>query len=322
MPGSQRKLALQARVPTLAAAVLGVMSLGGIPRAVAQRGTVELGEDTRAARTQAAVRAQVRVDERLLAQVPTTEQFVDQTGKTVTLGELFDGTQPVVLNFAYYSCPVVCDLVLRETVRSMSQQSWALGEDFRFVSISIDPRDDAAAAAQTRASLAELFDKTVPSGFDFLTGNAEAARRVAEAVGWQYEYLPVQKEYAHPAALVLLTPGGKVARYLHGLRVDDGALRLALLEASEGKTHSVVEQALTYCYRYDPDSGGYVVVAEVMMSAGGAIVAIGLFGTLGVLWRREVRRRGRRTEQEAGGQTPSSDSVQRTGEHAGRMVRT
>ena len=282
-PASRRRVVL-----CVASAVLvaGAPAIGW-----AQPSVTRLDESTRAARTQAAVRAHVGIEQRVDVELPDDVTFQDEHGETVRLGRYFDGSRPVVLNFAYYSCPVVCDLVLREAIEGLSEIGWSAGEDYRFVSISIDPRDDSAAARATEKTLLELYGRPADDGFHFLTGNSEGAKLVADAVGWTYDYLPVQEEYAHPAALVLVTPEGRVSRYLLGLRYQPNDLRVGLLEASEGRGLNVAEQAVVYCYRYDPDSGGYVVVAERVMRIGGAGVAIVIAGTLGWLWRRELMRR-------------------------------
>ena len=264
----------------------------------AQPGVPRVDETTRPARVQAAVRAHVGVDQRVDQAVPLDATFVDERGNAVQLGDFFDGERPVVLNFAYYSCPVVCDLVLREMVTGLAEIGWTAGEEYEVVSISIDPRDGPAAARETKATLLEQYGRPSSGGFHLLTGDGEDAKRVAEAVGWKYDYLPVQEEYAHPAALVLLTPEGRIARYLLGLRYEPNDLRVGLLEASEGRSMTVVEQALVYCYRYDPESGGYVVVAERVMQVGGGLVAVSLMAVLGLLWSREIRRRRRMQDSE------------------------
>ena len=139
------------------------MALGVLlaqPRALAQPSVTRLDESTRGARVQAAVRSQVTVDQRVDAELPGDVTFENERGETVRLEQYFDGERPVLLNFAYYSCPVVCDLVLRETVKGLSEIGWTAGDEYRFVSISIDPRDNAAAARETKRTLLEQYGRS------------------------------------------------------------------------------------------------------------------------------------------------------------------
>jgi protein SCO1/2 len=238
---------------------------------------------------------EVGVDEHLLRNLPGGATFRDHTGRTVHLRDYFDGRRPVVLNLAYYSCPVLCGMIQQAASRSLKEQPWTIGREYQVVTISIDPRDTPATARTKRATVLRQYGRPEAArGWAFLTGDEANIRRVARAVGFRYTYDARQQNYAHPAVIMLATPDGKIARYLYGLDFDPQDVRIGLLEASQGRSISSVEHILLYCYRYDPNAQGYVVVAMHVMQIGGALTILVLGGFLFFLWRRELRRRRER----------------------------
>src|SRR6478735_4479000 len=162
----------------------------------------------------------VDVLEHLGGSLPLDAQFKDADGKPTKLGDVIDGKRPTLLVFAYHTCPMLCSMVLDGTVRSARDIAWTVGKEFDVVSISIDPRDTPEAAAKKRAQVAEKYGRAGVQGFRFLGGDEIAIRRVTEAVGFGFRYDERQGQYAHPAAIFLLTPEGRLARYLYGFQFD------------------------------------------------------------------------------------------------------
>lgn len=232
----------------------------------------------------------VDVTEHLDRPLPRDAEFRDHTGKRVRLGDYFDGKRPVALTLAYHSCKVVCSMVLGAKVEALTQQEWRLGDQFRAVTISIDPRDTPAIAAKKRRQMLALYGRGAEA-WDFLVGDEANIAKVAKAVGFTYRYDPRADQYAHPAALMLTKPNGELARYLYGLSFDAQDVRLGLLEASQGKSISTLEKVILYCYMYDPIGARYVVVARNVMKVGGAVTVVLLGMFLMLMWRREARTR-------------------------------
>lgn len=231
---------------------------------------------------------EVKVDEHLGAQLPLDAQFRDSTGAQVRLGDLFDTKRPVLLVFAYHTCPMLCSLVLDAMTRSLKTVPWSVGREFDVVSISIDPRDTPETAALKRPKIIRSYGREGSDrGFHFLVGDAVNIRRVTDAVGFQFRYEERQKQYAHPAAIFLLTPEGKLARYLYGIEFRQADLRLGLIEASERRYVSTTDKLLLYCYHYDPQGKRYAIAAMNVMRLGGAATAIALGALLASLWLRE-----------------------------------
>lgn len=234
----------------------------------------------------------VAVKEHLDGPLPLETEFRDHTGEPVRLKQFFDGKRPVVLVFAYHSCPVLCSMVLSAVVRSLGQTTWTAGKEFEVVVISIDPKDTLERSSAKRASVIADYGRGDGKGFHFLVGSKTNIDRVAEAVGFSYEYDERQQQYAHPSVMMLVKPSGHMARYLYGLEFDPGDVRLGLLEASEGRSISTVEQIILYCYHYDPQGGKYVLVATRVMQVGGGATALLLGAVLTVFWARERQKGG------------------------------
>jgi protein SCO1/2 len=241
----------------------------------------------------------VDVVEHLGGALPADAVFRDTEGKTVKLGDFFDGKRPTLFVFAYHTCPMLCSLVLDATVRATNEVTWTVGREFDVVSVSIDPNDTPETATKKRGQVVASYARASQSerGWHFLVGDEVNIRKVTEAVGFQYRYDARQKQYAHPAAIYLLTPTGHLARYLYGIQFDPADIRLGLLEASEGRSISTTEKLLLYCYHYDPQGKRYSLVAMNVMRLGGGITLGAIGGFLAIMWARERRRRKHRLEE-------------------------
>jgi protein SCO1 len=232
----------------------------------------------------------VDVNEQLNKPLPLDATFRDHTGKLVKLGDYFDGKRPVMLTLAYHTCKVVCSMVLGAEVEVLKKQPWTLGQEYRAVTISIDPRDTPAAAAKKRQQMLALYGRGGKSvQWDFLVGDQANITKVARSIGFQYRYDERHDQYAHPAVLMVTTPAAKMARYLYGLSFAENDVRLGLLEASQGRSISTVEKVILYCYMYDPIGAKYVVIGKNVMKLGGVVTMLGLGLFLALLWRRERR---------------------------------
>jgi protein SCO1/2 len=233
----------------------------------------------------------VTVRERLGARVPFDAQFTDHTGRSVTLGAYFSRGRPVVLNLVYHRCPMLCGMVLNAVIRALKQTVWTVGEQYDVVTVSIDPRDTVETAAAKRARVLEAYGRPgAERGWHFLLGAERESRRVADAVGFAYRFDARTDQYAHPAVTMLLTPDGRVARYLYGIDYAPTDIRVGLLEASEGRQVTTVERLIMYCYHYDPQGRRYALVARNVMKLGGLLTMTALVGFFLVMRARERRR--------------------------------
>ncbi|HEX6277930.1 MAG TPA: SCO family protein [Polyangiaceae bacterium] len=239
----------------------------------------------------------VDVKEHLGAHVPKTLGFVDERGKPVTLGDYLDGTLPVIFTFNYSDCPMLCSLMLNGFVQGMKELDYTPGREFRVVTVSIDPTEKPERALATqRKYLGTLGKPEAEAGWHFLTGSENNVKAYADALGMEYTYVPARKEYAHAAAVAVASPDGKLVRYLYGVEYPAKSLKLALLEAAEGKIGTAFDRILLYCFHYDSSQGRYApVAANIMRLAGGAaVVVLGAFVAL--LARSDARKRRRLAE--------------------------
>ncbi|MBX3190971.1 MAG: SCO family protein [Labilithrix sp.] len=264
--------------------------------------------------------AHVGVSEHLEGPLPLDTRFRDHTGKSVALRDYFDGKRPVVLTFAYHSCPVLCSMVLNATAAGLKGIGWTVGKEFDVVTISIDPEESLEKTQVKRTSILHEYGASRGHdgrGWHFLSGDAQSIAAVAGAAGFEYQYDADQKQWGHPSVVMLVKPDGRMARYLYGLEFAPADLRIGLLEASEGRSISTIEQIILYCYHYDPKGGKYVLVARRVMQVGGGAVALVLFGVLGLFWRRELNKSSgdRRVDDEVKNETEGPrDSVTQTEE--------
>jgi protein SCO1/2 len=235
----------------------------------------------------------VDIVEHLNEPLPRDATFRDQDGKAVRLGDYFDGKRPVLFVFAYHTCPMLCSLVLDATVKSLNDVTWTVGDQFDVVSVSIDPHDTPETATKKRAQVVDSYARAKGStkGWHFLVGDEDNIRKVTDAVGFKYRYDARQKQYAHPAAIYLLTPDARMARYLYGIQYEPSDIRLGLLEATAGRSISTTEKILLYCYHYDPQGKHYALVAMNVMRLGGVVTLVLIGGLLAVMWARERRKR-------------------------------
>lgn len=233
----------------------------------------------------------IDVVEHLGDTIPLDLDFYDEAGNPVTLRDYFHQDKPVVLALAYYSCPMLCTLVLNGMSDAVQRLPWKIGEKFEMIVVSIEPSETPELARAKKENYLKPIDQPdAAEGWHFLTGAADQSKALADAVGFKYYWDESQKQWAHPAVLMLISPSGKITRYLYGIEYPERDLRLGLIESSEGKVGSTVDRIILYCYHYDPDAGGYVLFAQNVMMIGG-IATVVLLGLLILfLWIRERRR--------------------------------
>jgi protein SCO1/2 len=227
------------------------------------------------------------LEQKLGAQVPLDAVFRDEAGAAVRIGDLI-GDRPAILSIVYYRCPMLCTLVLNGLVRAMRPLSLSAGGDFDVLTISIDPQETPElAAAKKKEYLAQYGRDGAEAGWRFLTGDKETIDRVTGAVGFSYSYDEATGEYAHASGIMVLTPEGRVHRYLYGIEYAPRDLRLGLVDAGSGSIGSPVDQVLLLCYRYDPVSGtyGFAIMTAVRVAGILVLAALALYVTLMI--RRE-----------------------------------
>jgi protein SCO1 len=240
----------------------------------------------------------VDVIERLGDPVPEGVRFVDSEGRPFQLGEMLHQGKPVILTLVYYRCPALCSLVLSGLTRSLRTVDLKLGDDYRVVTVSIDPAETPRVAAESKRGHLQALgvDPTTPA-WTFGTGHEEDIRTLAGALGFQYTYDEPSKQYAHAAVIFVLSPEGKVSRYLYGIDFPPRDMRMALVEASKGKVGTSLDRVLLSCFKYDPASRRYQPYVLAFVRVGGLLVFLALAFLLTLLWRQELKMKKQRGAQ-------------------------
>ncbi len=229
----------------------------------------------------------VRFEQRLGEDLPLDAMFRDETGEDVALGSFFD-QRPVILALVYYDCPMLCTLVLNGLSSGLKPLKFDAGEEFEVVVVSFDHRETPEmAAAAKRETLSRYARDGAAAGWHFLTGDEAPIRRLAEAMGFAFQFQEDTGEFSHAAGIVIATPEGKSSRYLYGIDYAPKALRLAMVEASENRIGSAIDQVLLFCYRYDPSTGQYSAAVMNLVRAGGVITVLLLVGFAFLTRRRK-----------------------------------
>lgn len=235
----------------------------------------------------------VGFDQKLDEQVPLDLEFRDEAGRRVRLAQYF-GRRPVVLSLVYYECPMLCTLVLNGMLRAFRTLSFDIGGQFEVLTVSIDPRETPELAARKKQVYMDGYGRPgAERGWRFLTGNQASIEALARAVGFRYAYDPASGQFAHASGIAVLTPQGRIARYQYGVEYSARDLRLALIEASQNKIGTPVDQVLLYCFAYNPATGTYGAAIMNLLRAGALATLLVLGGLVLVLLRRDRRAKPR-----------------------------
>jgi len=231
----------------------------------------------------------VGFDQQLGAQIPLNDTFKDENGQTVVLHSYF-GNKPVVLILAYYRCPILCSEVLSGAASAFSQLNFRLGNQYTALTVSIDPTDTPEIAARIKQTYIRQYgDRDGAAGWHFLTGQKVQIDELTNAVGFRYAYDPRNSQYVHAAGIIVTTPSGKVGQYFYGLHFPSRDLRLALVQSSQEKIGSVIDQILLFCCTYDPGTGRYqATITRAIKTAATATILL-IAGGLFFLYRRNIK---------------------------------
>ena len=228
----------------------------------------------------------IKIEQKLDQQLPLDLTFRDESGQEVKLGQYF-GKKPVVLALVYYDCPMLCTQVLNGMVTSFRVLPFQIGKEFEVVTVSFDPRETNTLAAKKKQLyinyLPEKMQAGARDGWHFLTGDPNNIERLTEAVGFHYRYDETTKQFAHASGIMLTTPQGKLSRYFYGIEYAPRDLRLGLIESSENKIGSPVDQLLLYCYHYDPATGTYGAAIMKVMRIAGVLTMLAILAMLFLL---------------------------------------
>ena len=230
----------------------------------------------------------VGIDQRMGAQVPLDLAFNDESGKLVTLRQYFG--KPVILALVYYQCPSLCNMVLNGLVRSVKGLTLTAGEDYEVVAVSFDPRETPEMARAKKQTYMKEYNRPgTEESWHFLTGDEAASKALADSVGFHFVYDTMTNQYAHGSGIIMLTPEGRTTRYFFGIDYPARDVKLGLVEASNNRIGSAIDQVELYCFHYDPANGKYGLVIMNVLRLGGLLTLGLLAGFMISMFRREAR---------------------------------
>lgn len=230
----------------------------------------------------------VGIDQHLDAQLPLDAVLVDEQGRSIRLAEFFGRDKPVIVNFVYFRCPMLCTQVLNGLLRSSQAIKFTMHEDYHVLSISIDPRETPAmAAAKKKKYVASYRRPGAEEGWHFLTADAATIERLTRIAGFRYRYDEPSDQYAHASGIIVATPEGRISHYLYGIDYEPNDLRLALADSSKNRIGNLVDQVLLLCYHYDPVTGKYGLAISAVMKIAGVATLLVLGGYLLRMFRLE-----------------------------------
>ena len=233
----------------------------------------------------------VTIIDKLDSQLPLAATFRDDHGNPVTLRDVLPKDRPAILQIGYMKCPMLCSLVMNALVRGIQDMDWTVGQQYDIIALSVNPKEGPDLAEGKKAGyVAEYGRPKSAAGWHFLTGEESSIRSVTDAVGFEYR-MQENGEYSHAAGIFILTPDGRLSRVLYGVKYDSANVRMALLEASQGKVGTTLDRIILWCHIYDAQAGGYVVMAMRVMQLGGVLTLMLLGGGLGWFWWREAQAR-------------------------------
>lgn len=238
----------------------------------------------------------VGVEEHLGQSLDLSMTFTNEAGETIPLGSYFHKDRPVLLAMVYYTCPSLCNYHLNGLTDTLKTMKWTSGREFEVVAVSMNHKETPDLAAKKKHNYLKAYGRPEgEKGWHFLVGNQQNVEKLAAQLGFKFNWMEDKQQYAHAAVAYVVTPGGKISRYLHGIQPEAGTLKLSLLEASNGKIGSVIEQVMMFCFQFDPRKNKYTLYAWNLMRIGAILMVLVLAVLLIPLWLREQSHNRHRT---------------------------
>ena len=230
----------------------------------------------------------IDIIEKLGSYVPLDTNFINERGEKISLESLFSKGIPTVLTLNYFECPMLCTLILNGLSDSLENLTLNPGQEYQIITIDINPNETSKFVKEKKKNYIEQYDLySLENDWHFLTGDVESIEKIADSIGFIYYYDKDRDEYMHPSAISILSPTGKISRYLYGIEFLERDLKLGILEAAEGKIGSTIDKIMLYCYYYDPYKNTYTIFATNVMRLGGIFTIIFLGIMIWNYWRKD-----------------------------------
>ena len=234
---------------------------------------------------------QITFEQKIGQQISTDLRFRDSGGTLVRLEECLD-SKPTLLVLGYFHCPMLCTFINNGLIDAMQELRLSVGRDFNVIDLSIDPRETSMLAGTKKTEYVKLYGRHgAERGWFFLTGDAPAIQRIARETGFHFAYDPQTNEFAHPSGVIVLTPEGKISRYLFGANFSGNDLRDAIVVAGRNENGSLIQRLALICYHYNPITGKYGSLVMAIVRVSGVATVVTVVGFIAVMVGRDRRAR-------------------------------
>jgi protein SCO1/2 len=232
----------------------------------------------------------VGIEEKIGATIDLSMLVTNEAGEKVALSTFFKKNKPVVLSPIYFNCPGLCNFHLNGFVDTLKTLDWSIGNQFEMVAFSFDPKESAEVAAKKKASYLKVYGRDgAEKGWHFVTADQDTVNKLTQTVGFKFKWNEKVNDWSHASAAIVVSPEGKISRYLHGIQFDTRDVKLALNEAADGKVGNIVDSVMLYCFKYDRHQSKYGLQVFNLMKIAGALTVVVL-----ALWLIPVMIRARR----------------------------
>ncbi len=229
----------------------------------------------------------VGIKEQLGQSLDLNMTFKDETGKTVQLSNYVNGSTPVIISPVYYDCPRLCNFHLNGLTEGLQKLDWSPGQKFQILAISFDSKETPELAKAKKDAYMKMYNRPgTEQGWHFLTTTEATVKQFTKELGFDFKWNEEAKEWAHASAAIVVSPTGKITRYLPGIVFEPQNIKLALTESSEGKIGSLIDSLVLYCFQYNPHKSEYTLAAFQLMKLGGFVTLIVLAIWLLPIWIR------------------------------------
>ena len=236
---------------------------------------------------------EVTLDEKLGNQIPLDLEFTDQNGNLVRLADYYQDGKPVIINLGYYECPMLCGVVMQGLTDSAKGLNWLPGKEYRIITISFDHNETSQLARDKRDATLSFFGdrgSEIPEdGWVFLTGGEENIHKLTEATGFGFKWDDASNQFAHPAAIIITSPEGKITQYMIGIVFPPAQMKFALMDAANNQVGSFLDQIVMMCFQYDHTAGQYTLAVKRLMKFAGWITVLLLACVISILLYREYK---------------------------------
>ncbi len=232
----------------------------------------------------------VGIKENLGAALDLNLPFVNEQGQSVVLAQYFGGKKPVIISPVYYSCPGLCNFHLNGLVDGLKGLDWTVGNQFDVIAVSFDATETPDLAKNKKDNYMKVYDRPgSEAGWHFLTANSQTVKALTDGLGFKFKWSEEMKEWSHASAAIIISPQGKISRYLPGIVFEPKTLKIALNEGSQGKVGNLIDSLILYCFQYNPHKSEYTLVAfQIMKLAAFLTVLIFVFWMVPV-WIRSIK---------------------------------